>query len=314
VAPHPAFPLAGRVILDCSALLPGPLVGKLLASRGARVIKIESPKRPDPARDMPSYFADLNECKEHAAFDLLDAGDRTRFEALVKSADGLIEGFRPAAKLKLGLDAQSLHAVNPKLCIASLVGYDENGPARDRAGHDLNFSAVTGAVSMFREMPALPLADLFSAYSLALAMAAMLDASARGQTHQRTVVAMDAAVKEMLGMWIRKFQDQGDEPEPGKTLMSGEHPCYRLYVARDGRRIAVGALERKFWEKVCAILGLPELTDQGLATGRTAEETIARVQAAFGSRPWKEWKPLFEGANCCVEPVLDFSEVYGRDV
>ena len=120
--------LQGCTILDCSALLPGPYIGKLLAKRGARVIKIENPHRPDGAKAMGSFYSDLNDCKEILPLDLTHPKDRAQFQLLAKSADGLIEGFRPHAKKKLGLDFETLHSINPKLCIVSLVGYPENGP------------------------------------------------------------------------------------------------------------------------------------------------------------------------------------------
>jgi crotonobetainyl-CoA:carnitine CoA-transferase CaiB-like acyl-CoA transferase len=309
-ADESTLPLRGRVILDCSTLLPGPKVGKLLADQGARVLKIENPERPDPGRDMGGYYEDLNGKKELVQLNLKLPPDRERFAKLVGEADGLIEGFRPAAKLKLGLDERSLHALNPKLCVVSLVGYPEDGPWRDRAGHDSNFQAVTGCLSLFRELPGLPLADLFAAYSGAFAMASMLDAVARGAPGRRATIGMAEALESMQSLWIREFRETGQAPEPGETLMSGRYPCYRLYRCADGRRVAVAAIEHKFWEKVCAILGLEELVPHGYATGPQGEKTAERVQSAFMSRTWAEWAPHFEQADCCVEPVLDYPEVY----
>jgi crotonobetainyl-CoA:carnitine CoA-transferase CaiB-like acyl-CoA transferase len=303
--------LQGRTILDCSALLPGPFIGKLLAARGARVLKIENPDRPDGAREMGAYYHELNEKKELVWLNLLKPEDRARFAELVRAADGLIEGFRPAAKLKLGLDQESLHAIHPKLCIVSLVGYEENGPWRDRAGHDMNFQAVTGCLSMFPELPALPLADLFAAYTGALEMAALLDQAARTGRGARSAVAMSAALVEMQGIFIRQFRETGEMPEYGTTLMSGKHPCYRVYTSKDGRRVTVGAIEQKFWLKVCEILDVPELASEGYATGEAAESVAARVQQAFATKAWSEWAPLFDASDCCVEPVLDYREVYG---
>ncbi|MGK5088015.1 CoA transferase, partial [Bdellovibrionota bacterium FG-2] len=109
--------LKGALILDCSILLPGPFVGKLLAHQGAKVLKIENPIRPDPARKMVPFYKDLNSCKELVLLDTTTTEGRSEFEKLVKKADGLIEGFRPKAKQKLGFDEKTLHAINPKLCI-----------------------------------------------------------------------------------------------------------------------------------------------------------------------------------------------------
>ena len=311
---NPSLWLDGRLILDCSTLLPGPYLGKLLLNRGARVIKVENPERPDRAREMKSIYADLNEKKEFVLLNLENSADRTRFHALVKKADGLIEGFRPETKLKLGLDEKSLHKINPKLCIASLIGYPEDTPCRDRAGHDLNFAAVTGCLSLFDQMPALPLADLFSAYAGALSLCAAMDAVARTRKGTRVVISMCEVLKEVQSNLIREYQDTGVLPHYGETLFSGRFPCYRVYTSKEGRRIAVGAIEGKFWQKVCDILALPDVAREGYATGEWGHEVIARVQRAFASKSWAEWAPFFEDADCCVEPVLEYSEVYPRGI
>ena len=189
--------LKGRLILDCSVLLPGPFVGKLLAQRGARVIKVENPAHPDGAKSIGSLYSDLNEMKEIALLNLSDSKDVPAFHQLVQQADGLIEAFRPSAKTKLGLDSQTLHAVNPRLSILSLVGYPEDGPHRDRAGHDINFAARTGCASLFREMPALPLADLFAAYNGAFALTAAMDSVSRGAAPgARVVVSLDETLRQ----------------------------------------------------------------------------------------------------------------------
>jgi crotonobetainyl-CoA:carnitine CoA-transferase CaiB-like acyl-CoA transferase len=302
--------LQNRMILDCSSLLPGPFVGKLLLQKGARVIKIENPTHPDRAKSMSNYYADLNEGKEIIFLDLTAPHDRNQFVNLVKNADGLIEGFRPKTKMKLGLDAPSLHKINPKLCIASLTGYPEEGPWKDRAGHDLNFGAVTGCLSLFQEMPALPLADLFAAFYGAFSLVAALDAVSRGAPGSRIEISMSETLKMVQSNLIRDFHVNGIVPRPGETLFSGKFPCYRIYTTADGRRVTLGAIEAKFWQKVCQILGTSHLVDEGYAIGNRGSEVIAEIQAAFQKKTWHEWAPLFDSADCCVEPVLDYSEVY----
>jgi crotonobetainyl-CoA:carnitine CoA-transferase CaiB-like acyl-CoA transferase len=274
------------------------------------VIKVESPKRPDLARTMGAVYNDLNEMKEFAALDLLDPNDRLHFDELVKKADGLIEGFRPNAKKKLGLDEETLHKINPKLCIVSLVGYPEDGPWRDRAGHDLNFAALSGCLSLFQEMPGLPLADLFSAYEGALGLTAGMDAVARGAPGTRIVVSMAETIKKVQSTLFREYQDTGIVPRPGETLYSGRFPCYQIYTTADHRRISVGAIEHKFWEKVCQILEVPHLLGEGYATGARRDQVIKEIQKVFQTKPWSQWALAFDKADCCVEPVLDYSEVF----
>ncbi|MBY0471243.1 CoA transferase [bacterium] len=302
-------PLHGCTILDCSTLLPGPFVGKLLALQGAKVLKVESPDRPDPARDLGHYYKDLNDCKKLVLLNLTKLEDQKKFKKLVKEADGLIEGFRPSAKLKLGLDEKSLHKVNPKLCITSLVGYREDGPWKDRAGHDLNFQAVTGCLSLFEGVPGLPLADLFSAYKAAYMMAASLHAVKAGGKGRRAVVSMTDAIREAQSSFYHEYLATKEVPGPGASLLTGKFPCYRIYSTQDHHRVSVGAIEGKFWDKICQILQLPQFAGKGYTVGEEGKKIAAAVQGAFSSKPWSHWEGLFESADCCVERVLDYSEV-----
>ena len=273
---------------------------------------MESPLRPDGAKFLSkTLYDDVNGLKEVVSFNLLDRVDRTEFNKLVKVADGLIEGFRPNAKLKLGLDAPSLHSVNPNLCIASVVGFPEDGPRRDHAGHDMNFAAATGLASLSNEMPAMPLADLFTAYEGALSLATAMDGVSRGvSSGTRVVISMSEAIKEAQSVIISEYKATKDLPSYGNTLFTGKFPCYRMYTAKCGRRVTVGAIEKKFWLQVCEILGVPHLTGSAYATGEEGAKVKVEVQAAMEKRTWVEWEPLFYAADCCVEPVRDFSELY----
>jgi alpha-methylacyl-CoA racemase len=302
-------PLSGKLILDCSMLLPGPFVGKLIAEQGARVLKIENPHRPDPARNMGVFHSLLNQGKELVWIDITSPKGRAEFHELVRQAHGLIEGFRPAAKKKLGLDAETLMGLNPRLCISSIIGWPEDGPHANRAGHDLNFQASTGMLSLSNEMPALPYADLFAAWQAALNLSAALVKQAEGAPGRRVVSSMTDALEEAQSLLKAQFQADGKLPVHGSNLFSGRYPCYRIYRAGCGRRIAVGAIEPKFWGSVCDILSLPDLKDLGMKAGHEGAQVATRVAERFQSRPWSEWAPEFERANCCVEPVLDYSEV-----
>lgn len=290
-------------------LLPGPFVGKLLAEQGARVLKIENPNRPDPAREMGVFHSLLNRDKEIVWLDITSPAGREAFHELVRQAHGLIEGFRPAAKKKLGLDAETLHGINPKLCISSIIGWPEQGTNANRAGHDLNFQANTGMLSLTTEMPALPYADLFAAWQAALNLSAALVAQGQGSPGKRVVSSMTDALEEAQSLLKAQYKADGKLPIHGSNLFSGHFPCYRIYRAACGRRIAVGAIEKKFWSSVCDILGLPDLKDLGMTPGAEGQRIADRVSERFLSRPWTEWQVEFERANCCVEPVMDYSEI-----
>ena len=163
-------------------------------------------------------------------------------------------------------------------------------------------------------MPALPLADYFSAYEGAVSLMAAITAVSRGSQGTRVVVSMSETLKEIQSGLVKEYQLSAITPKPGETLFSGKYPCYRLYKAQDGRNIAVGAIEFKFWKKVCEILSLPHLIPQGYSTGELGENTIREVEGRFASKPWQEWEKAFEPADCCVEAVKDYSEVFGRGI
>jgi alpha-methylacyl-CoA racemase len=314
--PLALLPLRGRLILDCSTLLPGPRVGKLLAQKGARVIKIESPSKPDRVRDLGPFYDDLNGLKEVRQLEIAPgAAGRKGFEELVSQADGLIEGYRPATKSKLGLDSPTLHALNPRLCILSLTGYPEDGPHRERPAHDMNLQAETGFLSLFNELPGLPLADLFGAYEGALALTAAMDAVTRGGPNAqgtRVVVSLAQALTEVQSSAVAVYRATGEAPKPGETLFSGKFPCYRIYTAGCGRRVAFGPLEPKFWIKACEILGATEVLDGAYAVGKEGALVTTRIQQALGSKPWSHWAPLFAADPCCVDGVREYSEVFGE--
>jgi crotonobetainyl-CoA:carnitine CoA-transferase CaiB-like acyl-CoA transferase len=282
---------------------------------GAKVIKIEHPTYPDRARSLGSFYEDLNTGKEVLCLDLLAPQDRDVFEEWVGKADGLIEGFRPATKAKLKLDEASLHKINPKLCIASIVGYPEDGPFADRAGHDANFAATTGLLSLFKDLPGLPIGDLLVAYEGALRLVAAMDEVGRKKLPKgrRVVVSISEALLQAQSGLIREFKDNGAIPTHGETLFSGRYPCYRLYSTADGRKVTVAAIEPKFWHKLCEILNLRELDREAFAIGEHGADVAASVQEALSKRPWKDWAPIFEVANCCVEPVLTYPEVFGQN-
>ena len=308
----PIRPLEGRRILDCSTLLPGPFVGKILADLGAEVLKIESPDRPDPARAMGAFYDELNQSKRLILLNLKKDDDRARFSELVRTADGLIEGFRPEAKRKLGLDESSLKALNPKLCIASITGYPELGTLRDRAGHDINFQAVTGLLSLQQGMPGLPWADFLGAFSASTQLCALLDRAARTGQGGRLEIPLAQALQYTQSILWAEYQATGIVPRHGEILFSGRYPCYRLYQAGCGRAVAVGAIEPKFWSEVCDLLGVPDAALEAYAEGPDADRVIARVQTAWSSKPWSEWEKIFAGKDCCVDPVLDYSELKAR--
>ncbi len=293
-------------------MMPGARVGRLLSLQGARVIKVESPKRPDPVRTLsPAGWQALNGMKELLLIDLLDPSDRTRFEVEVRKADGLIEGFRPETKTKLGLESSRLHAINPKLCVVSIVGFSPDSPLAGHAGHDIGFSARSGLLSLTHEMAGIPFGEVLSAHQGALAMASMLDGVSRGQTGLSKTISIVDVLIEAQAVTFAEYRAGAPVPQPGQTLYNGKFPCHRVYRSRDGRRIAVGAIEDKYWDRMCEILELTGLRGMQMSDGDEGARVINAVQTAFSKRDWKDWSPVFEKADCCVDPVLSYDELPG---
>ncbi len=285
-----------------------------LADMGADVIKIEDTQAGDYARGMSFLFRLVNRNKRAIRLDLKRPQGREVFQRLAKVAHVLVEGFRPGVMAKLGLGYDALAAINPRIVYCSITGYGQDGPYADRAGHDINYLGYAGVGDQIgtSEAPVVPnfqIADLLGG-ALTPAMgilAALIDARSCGRGRHVDVAMTDAvlahAVLPLLG-----FLEHGKTPGRGTSMLDGGLPCYNLYRTRDGRYMAVGALERKFWETLCDILGCPELKGKHLVYGEDARPVKDRVAAIFATRTQREWSEFFSGADCCVSPVLRMEE------
>src|SRR6266496_1289140 len=274
-----AKPLSGIRVLDLTRLLPGPMATLHLADMGADVIKIEDTEAGDYSRamghvrgagnpgaaPMSDFFRLVNRNKRAIRLDLKNPKGCEVFLRLAKKADVVVEGFRPGVMAKLGLGYEALAAVNPRLVYCSITGYGQDGPYADRAGHDINYIGYAGVGAQIgtADAPVVPnfqIADLLGG-GLSPVMgilAALIDARSSGRGRHVDVAMTDAvfahAVFPLLG-----FLENGRAPLRGSGMLDGGLPCYNVYRTRDARWMAVGALERKFWETLCDILGCPEL-------------------------------------------------------
>jgi alpha-methylacyl-CoA racemase len=307
-------PLDGITILDLTTNLPGPYATQLLVDLGAQVIKIEN-KRGDTTRYLPphvdgvgAFFIAINEGKRSLVLDLKSEAGLDVLFKLVEKADILVEGFRPGVLVRLGASAKKLHEINPRLVIGSLSGYGSDGPYRDRPGHDANFLGYSGLLSVTVDdqnkepvQAGVQIADIAGGAQFCVALLAALYRAEK--TGHGTVVSASmfesalSVASVYLGMVMA-----GEKLEPGRMLLSGALPSYRLYKAKDGRWLTVGALEPKFWYRFCAAVGKDDWTN------RHFDETlIAEVQSLIGSRDSKEWLELLE-KNACVGPILSLEE------
>jgi alpha-methylacyl-CoA racemase len=319
-------PLAGVRVLDLTRLLPGAMATLHLADMGADVVKIEDTEAGDYSRamgrvrqGMSDSFRLLNRNKRAMRLDLKQARGREIFMRLAKRADVVVEGFRPGVMARLGAGYEAVSAVNPRIVYCSISGYGQDGPYAQRAGHDINYIGYAGVADQIgtRDAPVVPnfqIGDLLGgALVPAMGMlAALIDARATGRGRYVDAAMTDAvlahAVFPVLG-----FLEQGKAPPRGTGMLDGGLPCYNTYRTRDGRFMAVGALERKFWAALCDILGCPELKEKHIVYGADAAPVKAQLTKVFASRTQKEWTEAFAGADCCVSPILAIDEALANE-
>lgn len=321
-------PLQGIRVIDFTRLLPGPYCTLLLADLGAEVIKIEDIRSGDYMRTMPPQaagmnvgFAWLNRGKRSIRLDLRRAGGVEAARRLISTSDVLIESFRPGVMRAMGLDAAALASDCPRLVYCSLSGYGQDGPMKTRAGHDIDYLArsglasVTGTLDGSPVLPGTQLADIGSALYACCAILTALLARERGTAAgQHVDISITEAAVGLLTMHAAVALFHKRQPPYGKGLLWGRIPAYRFYRCADGGSVAVGALEPKFWERLCHALDLDDLAGDGLARGARAEEVSQRVQARFLEHSRDEWADRLSAEDCCVEPVLDINEAFRSDL
>ncbi|WP_088178907.1 CaiB/BaiF CoA transferase family protein [Thauera butanivorans] len=315
-------PLAGVRVLDLTRLLPGPLATQHLADYGADVIKIEDTGAGDYARGMGAMGGDtswfyqvVNRNKRSLRLDLKHPEGRAVFEKLVADADILVEGFRPGVMDKLGIGYAALARINPRLVFCSISGYGQTGPYAQRAGHDINYIGYAGVLDQIGAAGGAPalsnlqLGDLLGGTMTALfgILAALVDARASGKGRMVDVSMTDGVMAHAIFPLAEVLANGRVRPR-GEDLLTGQVPCYGVYRTADGRYMAVGALEEKFWNMVCDALERPDLKPFHLASGEAGERARAEVAAIFARRSQAEWVALFDGVDCCVTPVLSLDE------
>lgn len=291
-------PLAGVKVLDLTRLLPGPYASMVLADLGADVIRVESPLAPDFLRYVPRLFAHLNRNKRslELRYDQEEGAELLR--KLARGCDVWMESNRPGVMDRLGLGPERLRAEHPGLIYLSLSGYGQTGPLAQRAGHDLNFLARSGLSEALGEQPGgTQLGDFSGGLLAAMAvLAALVKRSTSGEGGHLDVALADGAFSLGLGMWTGTRMPN----------LSGKSPVYRSYRCQDGGFMAVGALERKFQERLFRALGL-EPPGQDLFV-QPLPEWHERLEAIFATEPRVHWERIFADADACVEPVLPAGE------
>ena len=315
--------LDGIRIIDLSRNLPGPFCSRLLAGFGAHIIKVEPPEG-DPSRSLPPLFEALNVAKEELRVDFRSEGDLAGLRDAIAGADVVLDSFRPGLTATMGLDHARLSARNPRLVAVSITGYGASGAWAPRAGHDLNFMAMSGALDQMRTpsgelaLPNVQWGDLAGGADMAATavLAGLIRAGRSGKGVALTIsmthglyahLVMPLATRQMLTPLL------GHAPGAGEDLLNGGLPCYSIYKTADGRHLAVAALEHKFWRAACEGFDRPDWTDRhwqrGTLPGSAASIALAQdLTELVGSDDIGAWTERFTHVDACVTPVLTLAE------
>lgn len=319
-------PLTSLKILDFTTLLPGPFATMLLADMGAEVLRIEAPQRPDMVREMPPFDGEtsawhgvLNRSKRSLGLDLKQPEATAVVKKLIAEGgyDIVIEQFRPGVMARLGLDFAALHELNSRLIYCSITGYGQTGPLAQRAGHDINYVALSGVASHSGRAAEGPtplgvqLADVGggSLGMLVGLLAAVIQRQVSGLGQQ-----VDISMLDMLIAWqahiISQYLVGGEMPAREQLPLNGGNGNYDFFRTQDGRFFSIGSLEPKFWHGFCRAVKRPDLTAKAYDPDPVVQKAVkAEVQMIIGQRPFAEWAAFFAELDVCVEPVLSIPEV-----
>lgn len=307
-------PLDGILVVDFSTLLPGPLATLMLAEAGAEVVKIERPGGED-MRAYPPFvdnvsvpFAMLNRGKASVEIDLKDEAARGRLWPLLARADVVVEQFRPGVMDRLGLGYEAIRVVNPGVIFCSITGYGQSGPRADEAGHDLNYQGAAGVLALGagHAVPSTLTADIAGGTFPAVTNILMaLIRRGRTGAGAKLDIAMADAMFTFALFAHGEAGATGAAPKPGAWLLHGGSPRYQLYPLADGRLLAVGALEEKFWRAFTALVGLPwDLIDDR----RDPAATKAAIAAWAAGQSSDALRPRLAAADCCATIVATLDE------
>ncbi len=317
-----AKPLAGITVLDLTRLLPGPLCTQHLGDLGADVIKIEDTKAGDytrwrePVRKQNSaFFLSVNRNKRSLKLDLQTDAGREVFYRLAREADVIVEQFRPGVMERLKIDYETIRELNPRIVFCAISGYGQEGPYRDRAGHDINYCSYAGLSEQMgtRGGPPAPpnfqIADLAGG-TLSPAMgilAALVDVQRTGEGRYVDVSMTDCTLAHCV-ILLSAEESFGATRPLGEDYLSGGVPSYGIYEAADGRFISLGALEPKFWDAFCEAVERPDLKGKNICWDDESARVRGEVAAIIKRQPQSYWSAFALRVDCCMAPVLTLAE------
>ncbi|WP_155055855.1 CaiB/BaiF CoA transferase family protein [Streptomyces blattellae] len=305
-------PLSGVRVVELAGIGPGPFAAMLLADLGADVVRVDRPGGQGLAID-PAYDI-TNRNKRSVLVDLKSPDGPARVLDLAARADILVEGYRPGVAERLGVGPEACQARNPGLVYGRMTGWGQQGPLADRAGHDIAYIALTGTLGMIGsadEPPAVP-ANLIGDYAggslyLVVGVLAALHHARTTGTGQVVDAAIVDGAAHLASMIHGMLAAGGWQDRRGANLLDGGCPYYGTYETADGKHMAVGALEPRFYAEFLDLLGVGGHAGSRKDVARWAELREA-VAARFKSRTRDEWTAVFEGTDACVAPVLSLRE------
>ena len=325
-----SLPLEGVKVLDLSRLLPGGFCSLLLADFGADVLKVEDTGMGDYIRWATPYYEGVEDSAKSALFLSLNRGKRSMRVNLktdagrevllraVADADVVLESFRPGVLDRLGVGYEAMRAVNPRIVYCAISGYGQDGPLRDRSGHDMNYLGLVGLLGLTGDRDGPPtqaagqIADLGGGALMAAfgILAALRERDASGEGQVVDVSMADGALS-WLAMVAARALAEGVTPQRGALELAGSLVCYRPYEASDGW-VTLGALEPKFWAAWCHGVERDDLIEKQFEA--PGSDTHREVQAIFASRTRDEWTAFASQHDCCLEPVLDLDEALDSEL
>jgi crotonobetainyl-CoA:carnitine CoA-transferase CaiB-like acyl-CoA transferase len=316
--PELSGPLKGIKILDLTRLLPGPLGTQMMAEMGAEVWKIEDKNAPDYARFMPPHlgstgaiFEAVNRTKRSILVDLKTEEGKHKFFSLLTTADIVIEGFRPGIIDKMGIGYDIAKTIKPDIIYVSVTGYGQDGPYKNKAGHDLNYISYAGVLGLNGgniESPSLSsvqIADIAGGtYPLIIGALAALWARTYSGIGQKVDISMTDCVLPLASVTLGESLNSGKPYRRGTHPLGGSIPNYNIYKCKDEKWIALGALEPKFWMGFCAAIHKPEWVS------RIMEPALYdSLVELFLSKNRSEWLQTLEHLDICFSPIHDQEEV-----
>jgi alpha-methylacyl-CoA racemase len=306
-------PLTGLKVIEFEGIGPGPLAGRMLADHGAEVVAIVRPNKPVLGNpDVKDVETPMRRGKRIVMLDLKRPQAVGEAMTMIEAADALIEGNRPGVMERLKLGPADCAARNPRLVYGRMTGWGQDGPLSQAAGHDLNYLALSGVLSLTERPGAQPIApptvlgDAGGALGLAFGIVAAIFAASRtgkGSVVDCGIVDIAAALGG-IALWGRAT-GLIDGPRPS---LFHDSPFYDAYRCADGRFVTIGALEPQFYALLIEKLGLVDVDPKAQNDAAAWPQLKARFRDLFASRPSAEWRALLEGSDVCFAPVLTFAE------